>query len=118
MNYLFVHGTLRRGCSNNKVLSESELIGHAETAEDCALYNINRKPVLAKRAVSKVKGEVYSVNEDTLKMVDRLKKHPHINKREKVQVRLQDGNTVEAWAYFHIQPLHDSILIESGEYTE
>ncbi|MBI5211902.1 MAG: gamma-glutamylcyclotransferase [Nitrospirae bacterium] len=118
MHNLFIHGTLRRGCSNNKLLSGADFIGCAETTQDYALFMVDKKPLITKRPVSKIKGDVYSMTEDMLTMVDRLKGHPRINKRELVSVKLEDGKTIEAWLYFHIHPLRNSILIESGEYTE
>lgn len=86
--------------------------------QDYALCLINKKPVVTKRPMSTIKGDLYSVTEDMLSMIDRLEKHPHINRRELVQVRLNNGNMVEAWLYFHMHPLRDSVFIESGDYTE
>ncbi|HCL81336.1 MAG TPA: gamma-glutamylcyclotransferase [Nitrospiraceae bacterium] len=118
MHNLFIHGTLRRGCSNNNLLSGADFIGSAETAEDYALFMVDKKPLITKRPVSKIKGDVYSITEEMMTMVDRLKGNPRINKREVVSVKLEDGKTIEAWLYFHIHPLRNSVLIESGDYTE
>jgi gamma-glutamylcyclotransferase (GGCT)/AIG2-like uncharacterized protein YtfP len=53
-----------------------------------------------------------------LMLIDRFQGHPRINKRELVPVKLEDGSSVDAWIYFHIQPLRDSKLVDSGEYIE
>lgn len=118
MPYLFVYGTFRMGCSEEKLIAGADLLGSAETVEQYALCLVNNKPVVTKRPMSTIKGEVYSLTEEMLTMVDRLRKHPHINKRELVPVKLNDGNTVEAWLYFHMHPLRESVFIESGDYTE
>jgi gamma-glutamylcyclotransferase (GGCT)/AIG2-like uncharacterized protein YtfP len=118
MNYLFAHGTLRRGHKNNGLIKGADLVGHAETTQEYALFVVNHKPLITKRPVSKIKGEIYSVTEDALTMVDRFKGHPRINKRELVAVKMEDGSEIEAWLYFHIQPLRNSVLIEDGEYKE
>ena len=118
MDYLFVHGTLRRGGSNNGLLSDCAFLGPAETAQQYALYLINRKPMITKLPTSTIKGDVYSVTDEMLLLVDRFSGHPRVNRRELVAVQLEDGKTVDAWLYFYIQPLHNPILIESGEYTE
>lgn len=116
MPYLFAHGTLRQGGRNNNLISGSIPLGNAETEQDYALYTIKDKAVVTKLPKTKIKGEVYAVSDDVLTLVDRSEGHPRINKRDLVPVKLEDGNTVEAWLYFHIQPLRESILIESGDY--
>jgi gamma-glutamylcyclotransferase (GGCT)/AIG2-like uncharacterized protein YtfP len=118
MHYLFAHGTLRQGGRNNGLIAGATLLGRAGTVEDYALFIIKNKPVVTKRPVTKIKGEVYSVTEEMLMLIDRFQGHPRINKRELVPVKLEDGSSVDAWIYFHIQPLRDSILVDSGEYIE
>lgn len=118
MDYLFVHGTLRRGCRDNGLLADGTFSGRAETAQHYALCLVNEKPLVTKRPVSAIKGEVYAVTDEMLRLVDRFAGHPRVNRRELVSVQLEDGQTVEAWLYFYIQPLHNAALIESGEYAE
>ncbi len=118
MPNLFVYGTFRKGYSEEKLIAGADLLGPAETVEQYALCLINNKPVVTKRPMSTIKGEVYSLTEEMLTKIDRLRRHPHINKRELVTVKLNDGNVVEAWLYFHMHPLRDSVFIESGDYTE
>jgi gamma-glutamylcyclotransferase (GGCT)/AIG2-like uncharacterized protein YtfP len=118
MHYLFAHGTLRQGGRNNGLISGASLVGRASTVEDYALFIIKDKPVLTKRPVMKIKGEVYSVTEEMLTLVDRFQGHPLINKRELAPVKLDEGGSIEAWIYFHIQPLRASVLVDSGEYIE
>lgn len=116
MPYLFAHGTLRQGGRNNNLIGSAISLGHAETEQDYALYTIKDKPVVTKLPRTRIKGEVYAVSDDVLTLVDRFEGHPRINKRDLVPVKLEDGNTVEAWLYFNIQPLRESVLIESGDY--
>ncbi len=118
MPYFFAHGVLRKGGRNNSLVSAATFLGNGETVEDYALFTMNNKCVVTKRPVSKIKGEVYYVTDQMLTLVDRFEGHPRINKRELVGVRLEDGSTTEAWVYFHVQPLRQSILAESGEYPD
>ena len=118
MDHLFVHGTLRRGCGDNKFISTGIFLGSAETAQPYALCLVKNKPLVTKRPVATIKGEVYEVTDEILALVDRLSGHPRINQRELVTVRLEDGRTLDAWLYFHLQPLHNAVLIESGNYSE
>jgi gamma-glutamylcyclotransferase (GGCT)/AIG2-like uncharacterized protein YtfP len=115
---IFAHGTIRKGGRNSGLISGATFLGLAETVEDYALFTMKNKCVVTRRPASKIKGEVYSVTEEMLTLIDRFEGHPRINKREPVNVKLEDGTTVEAWLYFHIQPLRQSVLIEAGEFTE
>ena len=117
MPNVFAHGSLRRRGLNHGVVSLSEFLGNGETAQQYCLCVMNNKPIATRRQVSRIKGEVYSVDEQTLHIIDRFKGHPHINKREVVSVQLEDGRIIEAWMYFYMQPLRDSKIIESGDYT-
>jgi gamma-glutamylaminecyclotransferase len=116
MPYLFAHGTLKQGGRNNNLISSDISLGNAATEQDYALYTIKDKPVVTKLPKTKIKGEVFVISDDVLALVDRFEGHPRINKRELVQIKLDDGNVIEAWLYFHILPLRESVLIESGEY--
>ncbi len=115
MQTVFIHGKLRKGCSDHHVMSKEACLGTAETTELYALYMMDNKPYVTKRPASTIKGEAYTVSKEALSVLDRWERHPHINKRELVPVRLADGTMVDAWLYFHIQPLRSSTLVESGD---
>lgn len=116
MQLIFVHGRLRQGKSDHALLASGTFVGVGVTASEFALYLIQDKAVITKRPAMPIKGEVYKVSKEILHVVDRLEGHPYLNKREREQIILQDGQTVEAWIYFHVQPLRDAVLIESGDY--
>ena len=66
------------------------------------------------RAVSQVTGEVYSVDDATLRRLDELEGHPDAYKREQAEVVLQGGTELTAWIYLCDTPRGD--LIESGDF--
>ncbi|MGD0282101.1 MAG: gamma-glutamylcyclotransferase [Dissulfurispiraceae bacterium] len=113
---VFIHGNMRSRGKDNKFISGAILLGHAETKSDFALVLIKGDPYVTKRPVSKIKGEVYSVDDNLLGLIDRLNKHKRITRRELVNVRLEDGHETEAWMYFYTEPLNNSVLVESGDY--
>lgn len=113
---VFIHGNMRSGGKDNKFISGAELLGRAETDSDFALVLIKGEPYVTKRPVSKIKGEVYSVDYALLELIDRLNRHARITRRELVDTRLEDGRMTEAWVYFYTEPLNNSVLVESGEY--
>ena len=118
MPYLFAHGTLREGGRNNNLVTDAVSLGNAVTEQDFAMYIIKEKPVVTTLPRTRIKGEVYVVTDEVLTVIDRFQGHPRINKRDLVPVRLEDGNVVETWLYFHILPLRDSVLVESGDYSD
>ena len=113
---VFIHGNMRSGGKDNKLIPGAVLLGRAETESDFALVLIKGDPYVTKRPVSKIKGEVYSVDDRLLGLIDKLNKHTRTTKRELVKAKLEDGQETEAWLYFYTEPLSKSILVESGEY--
>jgi len=64
-------------------------------------------------AVSRIQGEVYSVDDDTLKDLDSLEQHPEWYCRGQDEVVLGGGSsTVKAWLYFN--PTPEGTLVETG----
>ena len=69
---IFVYGTLMKGGSNfARFLSNAEFLGKY-TAEDFALYDLGAYPGVVYGKGDKVKGELYKINGDILKNIDRL----------------------------------------------
>jgi len=99
-------------------MADSELVGTAETVDAFALFTVANNAVVTRRPVSRIRGDVYSVTDEKMLMLDRYEGHPRISQREIDSIRLAEGNIAEAWIYFHIQPLHNSVLIESGDFIK
>ena len=111
---LFVYGTLKLGHSNNRLLKGAEFLGVAKTLEKYSLYESGIPFVFKGESVSQIFGELYRVDELTLKIVDRLEGHPEVYRREKVQVVTEEGRTVTAWMYFY--PEKRGKLVKTGRY--
>ena len=111
---IFVYGTLKKGKQFNYLLNKAKFIGNAETVERYSLY-FDGIPYLVKSdEVSHVKGEVYELDSELLKMIDEFEEHPNYYVREMVKVKLTDGEVVSVWAYFFHEKRGK--LIDSGEY--
>ncbi len=64
-------------------------------------------------AISRIHGEVYSVDDDTLAILDQLERHPDWYCRGEVEIILNDGvDKILAWLYFN--PYPDGEIVESG----
>ena len=113
-HYLFTYGTLKNGFSNHHLLDGAEYIGAAKTLEKYSLFESGIPYVFKGEVVSHIFGEVYRVDNPTLKIIDRLEGHPEWYRREEVGVFAENGVTVTAWLYFY--PEKRGKLVKSGRY--
>lgn len=116
--FVFVYGTLRRGCRNHHLLLGAHCLGLALTVEPYALFvgqcpYVQRAPKDHWLPLSRISGEVYAVDAATFAALDELEDHPHDYCRELVEVTLQEGRIVRAWLYFHPEP--EGVWIPSGD---
>jgi gamma-glutamylaminecyclotransferase len=113
---LFVYGTLRRGFENHEAyLKGSLFMGRAVTCDKFALFMEDFPYMNKVPAVSFIVGEIYQVNEGTLKHIDSLEGHPEEYRRELITVVTQQGRKYAAWAYFYPRPRGE--LIPSGDFA-
>ena len=112
---VFVYGTLRKGFCNHHFLRRAKFLGRARTKEKYALYVGEFPYVVKNRPVSFIVGEVYAVDNAALAALDELEGHPNCYKREKIKVRLEDGQEVGAWIYFYPRPRGK--LIRKGDFA-
>lgn len=111
---LFTYGTLQKGFSNHYLIKGAEYLGSGKTLEKYSLYESGIPYVFKGEEVSQIHGELYRVDNHTLKIIDRLEGHPDWYRREEVAVLTENGVTVTAWLYFY--PEKRGELIKSGRY--
>ncbi len=125
---LFTYGTLRRaaGHAAHRLLADSaEIVGHGFVRG--RLYQATDFPVLVPDPQGvEVTGEVYRVFAPQAAFV-RLDQYEGFDpsspdtsefRRDLVQVALNDGRTVTAWAYVYQRPLFDLQPIPHGDYAK
>ena len=118
MHNVFVYGSLMRGFGNHGLLKESAFISDA-TAEGLRLYTLGAFPaVLAgDDGDNPVRGEVYSVDDETLRRLDRLEGHPTFYRREEKQVWVENYNAyMPCYFYLFQSPIEPHARIESGSW--
>lgn len=73
-HFVFVYGTLKRGHGNNLLLKDSTFIseGILHGHKLCFYYSEGSFPFAKKDERSSSRGEVYTVNEETLRRLDAL----------------------------------------------
>ena len=115
-HYVFVYGTLKKGFQYHHLIENSTFIGTAKTKKKYAMYQNDYPCVVKNEAVSFIYGEVYSVEDSTLKNLDLLEGHPDSYCREQVQVMLDiDSLIMSAWLYFNSD--NNGTLVQLGNFN-
>ena len=95
---VFVYGSLKRGYWNNTLLRDSKFLHNATTVDSkFDMYDLGSFPAVV-RGVSKIYGEVYSIDEETLSKLDALEGNGSFYNREEILVDC-DGEHSRAWIY-------------------
>jgi gamma-glutamylcyclotransferase (GGCT)/AIG2-like uncharacterized protein YtfP len=92
---LFVYGTLMKGELHHTTIAHARFVRPAETLPAYELVQIDYYPALLPDGKSRVLGELYEVDDLTLKRLDELEEVPHYY--ERLSIELADGTT--AFAY-------------------
>lgn len=117
---VFVYGTLKKGNTNHCVIEGSTAHGEAETVENMGLYDLGPYPfaMRGQHYKSTIKGELYEVNQTTLKRLDKLEGYPRLYTRQKVDVR-QQKTVHKAWIYLlNRQNPPRALIVEDGDWIE
>lgn len=110
---VFVYGALRQGSWNHGLLRGRRYLGQGATKDEHVLY-VDHIPYVAKEPVSRIRGEVWAVDDACLAALDELEQHPGEYRREQVAIELDSGETLAAWLYFH--PAPRGRLVRSGDF--
>jgi gamma-glutamylcyclotransferase (GGCT)/AIG2-like uncharacterized protein YtfP len=127
MELVFFYGTLMTPFNRTGRLRIDEhlaFLGHGSI--EGALFDLGIYPAAVPAADSRVRGEVYELTEPmaALRALDELEGYrpgepeSSLYTRMRTPVRLDDGTTVDAWAYFYNAPLGRAERIQSGDYLE
>ena len=124
--YLFVYGTLRRAAHTewSRVLcTVSDCIGGARTRG--ALFQLGKYPGFVPSGADEwVTGEVCRLH-DPSTLLPKLDAYegcgpddppPHEYRRELIEVVIESGETIRAWAYIYCLSTADRPRIASGDY--
>ncbi len=99
MTTVFVYGTLKRGYANyRRLMADAKFLGTATTAPLYRLHDVGPFPVMvaSDRGVA-VAGELYEVDDLTLKELDCLEGHPRTYLRS--AITLADGSTAAGYLF-------------------
>lgn len=112
--FLFVYGTLMRGCGNDRLLAGATFLGRVRSAPLYRMLHLGGFPAIIE-GDGEVWGELYELADDAqCARIDRLEGTPHLYRRD--ALRLADGLEVDA--YFLQRPRGDERVIGSGDWRK
>ena len=118
--YLFVYGTLKRGFPYHNLLKDSKFIDSALTQKKFIMYSNGSYPLIFPDETNKksgyVKGEVYSVDKNILKILDEFEDVPEEYLRIKTEVKLLNkGEIISSYVYISSKKPHYLEIVEPDE---
>jgi len=117
MTRVFVYGSLLRGEPNHRLLGDAHFIGLARTRPAFALHDLGAFPGAVSHGTTAITGEIYEVDGPTLERLDRLEGHPHLYRREVVELVASDEPEF-AYIYVYRASLAHARAIPSGDWRE
>lgn len=114
---VLVYGTLRKGFSNHSLLVDSKFVGRRSVLG--TMYSLGGFPAVVLSGAGQVNCELYEVDENTLRRLDRLESHPVFYQRVPVPT-LESGGTEAPWMYTMASEAipQPRVLIQSGDWEE
>lgn len=116
METIFVYGTLRRGFGNHRAMANARPLGVGRTTARYDL-RVDDLPFVMPGATSRVRGELYEIDEAHLARLDAFEGHPKWYRREQVGVEMENGATMLAWMYLYLGEAKGKI-VESGDFAD
>ena len=114
-----VYGTLRKDCSNHRIIEKAKYIGSFESKPIFNMYSINDAfPALKLGGNNSIVIEVYEVDDATLKRVDGLEGYNPEGK-----TNLYDRKKIftpygESYIYIYEGGINNSKVIKSGDWKD
>lgn len=130
---LFVYGTLRQGCPNHRLLFGSRYLGPATTAEPYVMVTQKSRsfPYIFKHPdlyTTPIRGEMYEINQETVRQLDALEGHPDHYRRQQILVTTPKGDAYACAAYLledasMIHDINESlgtafVFVPNGDWTD
>jgi|TARA_R110000787_G_scaffold37078_3_gene94434 gamma-glutamylcyclotransferase (GGCT)/AIG2-like uncharacterized protein YtfP len=114
LDAVFVYGTLKKGGPLHGHLDNSELVHIGTTKESqWHMRSLGAFPAMT-RGNAKVQGQVYMVNDETLKLLDYVEGVPNLYNRERIEI---DSWPSLVWAYIYSDAIPPSPEDEGKIFT-
>lgn len=120
---VFVYGTLRKGCSNHRLLEGADFIDNGIVIGN--MYSVNENfPAFVRGGSDEIYGELYLVDDSILERLDRLERYSEEHEensmylRRLINVKMDTGETVIAIIYIWNMDYNRLKRIASGDWVE
>ncbi len=94
---VFVYGSLMKNYWNHHYLKDSEFLGQG-TLNGYEMYQVSSFPGIVKKPGENVLGEIYSIDEATLKALDRLEHEGYMYVRKEENLNIKN-EVLKAYVY-------------------
>ncbi len=111
MHRIFVYGSLRRGESHAHLLKDAKYLGPHVTEPRYTLCDLGEYPAAVSWGVTAIHGEVYDVDDATLRVLDEYEEFPAVYNR-----RLISTPYGGAWIYLVMAPPAVTCIIVHGDW--
>jgi len=114
---IFVYGTLMKGESNHFYIENQQYLGKA-AIHGYNLYNLGHYPGIrpSKHNTRTVYGELYSIDDNALKEVNRLEGEGSLYLLQHTEAQTENGETMTAGIYVYNHETNEEKLIEGGDW--
>ena len=117
-----VYGSLRKGFGNHGLLEDSIYVGEGITEARYTMLHLGGFPGVVKKGNTSITVELYDVDDETLRRLDRLEGHPNFYERLPVRVLPVGADKSEAasweWVSIYLLPdVWDGAVIETGDWA-
>ena len=112
---VFVYGTLLSGEGNHRQLRGARMLAVRRTEPRYTLVSLGPYPALLAGGTTSVTGEVYDVDDDLLRALDRFESVPSLYRRERI--RLLGGESVDGYVLARLRAKSYEV-IASGDWRE
>lgn len=116
---VFVYGTLKKGGTNHPLLGDSCFVGKGVTFNGfrMATYNGIYPYVVHCESGGAIEGEVYSVNDSTLEVLDYLEGNGYHYQREIITVLVEREKFEECWMYILMDEKENKVKLKGHTYS-
>ena len=113
-NYVFTYGTLLKGERNHHLLNDDDFVSEGYI-KNFKMFDLGTYPGI-EYGEGIVMGELYLVDDATLKMLDELEEEGFLYFRRKTVVYTQDF-TIEAYVYVYANKVINPLYLGDGVYS-
>ena len=109
---VFVYGTLMKGELHHTSIAHARFVRAAETLPEYDLVQIDYYPAMLEGGQCRIMGELYEIDDETLKRLDELEEVPHYYERRTIE--LADGTAAQTYVMPRERMTKGSLPIPSG----